>query len=159
MASPFQYLNLSRELACEFLGMFARAEYALKASGFVRGDETSAHPDWDRFARSVDAIFAPQAHAALGTAVEYLLDQPPKKQVLIDGQVHWKDVPPDNSLSRAERVLQMVRRVRNNLFHGGKFLQGENNGGDRDRLLVEYSLIVLDACLPLHEGVAAAYGY
>jgi len=47
----------------------------------------------------------------------------------------------------------MVRRVRNNLFHGGKFLPG----GDRDQVLVQYALAVLRACLPLNADVETAY--
>jgi hypothetical protein len=157
--SPFEKLNLPKDLACEFLCTFARFEYSLKARGFTRGDEKSAEANWDLFGRTIDAGFNPQQHKELAIAVGYLLGEPPKKQVLTDNQIEWKDVPPDVNLPCAERVLLMVRRVRNNLFHGGKFLQGENPGGDRDRLLVEYSLLVLRACIPLHEGVSLAYSH
>ena len=75
--------------------------------------------------------------------------------MLASGTIHWLDVPPDPNLTCAERVLLMVRRVRNNLFHGGKFLAPEG-GRDRDQLLVTHSLVVLRACLPLDAQVAAA---
>jgi hypothetical protein len=51
----------------------------------------------------------------------------------------------------------MVRRVRNNLFHGGKFLAPEGAENDRDQLLVQHSLTVLRACIPLSAQVTAAY--
>jgi hypothetical protein len=151
MNSPFDRLNLDRQLACEFLAVFARYEFALKAAGFAEGDE--AKPAWDRYARTIDAGFTQLNIAELTTAVDYLINQPPKKQVLVNGNLQWRDAPPDPNVLPAEQVLVMVRRVRNNLFHGGKFLPG----GDRDQLLVHHALVVLRACLPLHGDVAASY--
>jgi hypothetical protein len=78
---------------------------------------------------------------------------PPKKQVLVNGKLDWRDAPPSPNLPRAEQVLLMVRRIRNNLFHGGKFLPGD----DRDQVLVNHNIIVLQACLPLNADVGAAY--
>jgi len=51
----------------------------------------------------------------------------------------------------------MVRRVRNNLFHGGKFLPVPPGDPDRDKLLVQHSLTVLRTCMSLHKRVAASY--
>ena len=59
--------------------------------------------------------------------------------------------------SKAQQVLMMVRWVRNNLFHGGKFLPVPAGDDARDKLLVQYSLIVLRACIPLHNQVNEAY--
>lgn len=157
MASPFEKLNLPRDLACEFLGTFARFEYALKARGFARGDDAKVEADWDTFARRIDALFNMRQDQTVAEAVEYLLLKPPKKQVLVGERIQFVDVPPDGNLPRAERVLLMVRRVRNNLFHGGKFLQVEDANSDRDGLLVEYALVVLLACIPLHADVSLAY--
>lgn len=151
MASPLDRLNLDPQLACEFLAVFARYEFALKAAGFAHGDDATA--SWDRYARTVDAAFAGLNDKDLRVAIDYLLTQPPKKQVLDHGNLQWRDAPPDPNLSRAEQVLLMVRRVRNNLFHGGKFLPGS----DRDEMLVSHSLVVLQACLPLNTDVATAY--
>jgi hypothetical protein len=158
VGSPFHRLNLDPALACEFLAVFARFEFALKAAGFVDGDEKKAEPAWDRYARAIDAAFTHLKGAELRVAVAYLLLQPPKKQIVVQGKIDWLDAPPDGNLPRAEQVLLMVRRVRNNLFHGGKFLAAEAGGDpDRDRLLVDHALMVLRACLPLHQDVAAAY--
>jgi len=158
MASPFDRLNLDPALACEFLGVFARYEFALKAAGFADGDEKKAEAAWDRYARAIDARFSGLNSAELKTAVDYLLGRPPKKQIVVKGKIDWLDAPPDVNLPRAEQVFVMVRRVRNNLFHGGKFLAAEAGGDpDRDRLLVDHALTVLRACLPLHQDVAAAY--
>ena len=154
--SPFDRLNLDPRLACEFLAVFARYEFALKAAGFADGDEKKAEAAWDRYARAIDAGFTRLNSAELTAAVAYLLGQPPKKQIVVKGKIQWLDAPPDANVPRAEQALLMVRRVRNNLFHGGKFLPAEADG-DRDRLLVEHALTVLRACLPLQQDVVAAY--
>lgn len=157
MVSPFQRLNVDPQLACEFLGVFARCEFALKTAGFAHGDANGVCPNWDLFAQTIDAQFYPAQSADFNRAVDYLLNQPPRKQVLINNHLEWRDAAPDAKLTRAERVLLMVRRVRNNLFHGGKFLVSEGRGNDRDELLVKHSLTVLRACIPLDRQVAAAY--
>ena len=153
VGSPFDRLNVDRQLAGEFLAVFARYEFALKAAGFANGGDRKVEAAWDIYAKSIDGAFARLNCPELAAAVEYLIKQPPKKQVLIRGKVQWRDAPPDPKTLRAEQVLLMVRRVRNNLFHGGKFLPG----GDRDQVLVNHALVVLKACLPLNANVEAAY--
>jgi hypothetical protein len=153
VSSPFDRLNLDARLACEFLAVFARYEFALKATGFAKGKDATAA--WDSYARAIDAAFTQLKSAELTAAIDYLISQPPKKQVLVKGKLRWADAPPDANLPRAEQVILMVRRVRNNLFHGGKFLPVA--GGDRDQVLVNHALVVLHACLPLNANVAAAY--
>jgi len=156
MTSPFHNLNVERELACEFLGVFARYEFALKVTGFAEGDARDVRPAWGCYAKTIAAPFSQLSDPELSVAVDYLLNHPPKKQVLVSGALQWRDAPPEPSRSRLEQVLVMVRRVRNNLFHGGKFLDPQATPG-RDQLLVNYSLVVLRACLPLDPKVEAAY--
>lgn len=153
--SPFQHLNLAPELACEFLAVFSRYEFALKSTGFAEGDAVQAA--WDRYAGSIATAFDQITDTEVTAAVDYLLTQPPKKQVLREGKLQWESTPLDN-VPRAQQVLTMIRRVRNNLFHGGKFIPAEA-GGDphRDQLLVQHSLVVLRACLPLDPNVEAAF--
>src|SRR5262245_56862424 len=157
MDSPFNRLNLDPQLACEFLAIFARLEYALKAGGFAKGDAGYVEPRWDDFDLSIDARFNGLKSDDLKHAVDYLLAQPPKKQVLVGNRIEWRDAPPDAGLSTTKRVLLMVRRVRNNLFHGGKFLPPEGGDNGRDERLVRHSLVVLTACIPLEPRVANAF--
>jgi hypothetical protein len=158
VGSPFNRLNLDRQLACEFLAVFARYEFALKAVGFADGDAREVKASWDRYSRAIDAQFTRLVDEELNLAVDYLLREPPKKQILVDGRIRWVDAPPDPHLPRTGQVLGMVRRVRNNLFHGGKFLVPPG-GGERDELLVTRSLVVLRACLRLNADVAEAYAH
>ena len=157
MSSPFQHLKMDRELACELLGVFARFEFALKARGYALGDGSRVNPDWDRFAKAITPQFDRNADREFATAVQYLLTQPPKKQILNGRKLEWCDAPPDGNQCKAKQVLLMVRRVRNNLFHGGKFSEDTSSSPNRDSSLVENSLVVLRTCLVLNGDVAAAY--
>lgn len=46
-----------------------------------------------------------------------------------------------------DRLLVLVRRIRNNLFHGGKFPEGPEDDASRDRELLKSDIAVLQACL------------
>jgi hypothetical protein len=46
----FERFAEDRMLVLQFFLVFARFEYALKRSGFLRGNESKVEPDWDRFA-------------------------------------------------------------------------------------------------------------
>ncbi len=157
MDSAFNHLKVPPDLACDFLGVFARSEYALKAARFAGGNEKQVNADWDAFAKAIANRFHPSKSQDLRTAVDYLLTNPPKKQVLKNKTLEFSDAPPDRNQSKAQEVLLMVRRVRNNLFHGGKFLPVPVSDPDRDKLLVQHSLTVLRACIRLHDEVAEAY--
>lgn len=157
MQTPFPNMLLPPEITYEFLGTFARCEYALKGSGFARGSENSVEANWDEFALSIDQHFSAVEDPAFKEAVSFLLAEPPRKQVLRDGQVDWKDAPPDRNLPQAQQVLLMVRRIRNNLFHGAKIWSPEYNNRERDIKLVKAGLIVMKQCIQISHEVHIAY--
>ena len=144
-------------LVYEFFRTFARFEYALKTSGFHRPDRNNAEADWTRFAESalVRGVLDDPADAVLTEATGFILLHPPNKQVIENGAVTWSGRPPD-AASRSGLVLGFVRRVRNNLFHGGK---GNQHWFDPERteLLLSHSLTILRGCLEASEDVARAY--
>lgn len=109
-------LNL---LANEFFRMFARMEYALKSAGFHNG-EGRAEADWGAFALSIEQHLQDPQSDEVREAKAYLLTRPPKKQIIKNGLLQWSDSRATSD-SEADLVLLYVRRVRNNLFHGGKF--------------------------------------
>jgi hypothetical protein len=51
----------------------------------------------------------------------------------------------------------MVRRIRNNLFHGAKVWSPEYGNRERDIKLVEAGLVVLKRCSSLNREVQIAY--
>jgi len=141
-------------LAFEFFREFARYEYCLKMVG-LREDSRAAKASWRKYAAEVaQVIDAPQA-SDLEKAIMYFTDNPPKKQIVRDEVLDWDDALP-NHQSKAELILLLVCRVRNNLFHGGKF----NNywfEPQRSEDLMRHALVILKACADSHENVSNAY--
>ena len=137
------------DLAADFFKKFARCEFALKDGGFHNRHKTDAEADWRTFALSIENCLSEEELekpelAELKKAVEYILEHPPKKQIIENDNLAWRDSNPSTN-SKADLILIHVRRVRNNLFHGGKF------GSDwfdpaRSELLMKHSATILDAC-------------
>jgi len=141
-------------LAFEFFREFARCEYCLKAVG-LREKTRAAKANWGAFAAEVQNIIESPTSAELEAAVAYFVDHPPKKQVIRDGLLDWDEKLPDHK-SKAELVLRLVCRVRNNLFHGGKF-NGRWFEPQRSEELMQHGLVVLRACVESHPRVQEAY--
>lgn len=142
-------------LTAEFFRTFARMEYALKAAGYHRG-EGDANPDWQRFAVTVEGAVANPDDRRLRAAIDYISQRPPRKQVIRNGQLAWEDAIPQTN-SQADLLLLYVRRVRNNLFHGGKF-NGHWFEPERSDALIRHSLVILRACRDASDEVTRAYG-
>lgn len=157
MDQAFRHLQMPPELACKFLAVFSRLEYALKASGYAVGNESRIDPAWDRFANEIDGTFANLQNEVVAEARNYLLSSPPRKQVLKDSRVIFQDQRIDENQRKAQQVLLMVRTVRNNLFHGGKHLPDGEKEPNRNFHLVDSALKVLEACSALNTEVRAAY--
>jgi hypothetical protein len=77
------------------------------------------------------------------------------KQVIRNNMIHWEQGEPGN-IPRANLILLHVCRVRNNLFHGGKFYD-HWFPPIRDINLLKHSLTILCACLAVSEPVRDAY--
>lgn len=145
--------KVSKDLLFEFFINFAKFEFALKTSGFAKGNERGASPHWDKYAQSIKEIFDKTKNDNLLEAIDFFLINPPWKQVLINGAMDWDASLPENVLSEIEKVLILIRRVRNNLFHGGKF--NFDIPGDKERTinLLSYSIAILKECLQLSPDV------
>ncbi|RUO38632.1 hypothetical protein CWE13_03020 [Aliidiomarina shirensis] len=158
MDTAFRHLHMPSELACEFLAVFARMEYALKATRFAVGNRREVSASWDRFANVANERFYAESSEDLKVAVEYLWNSPPRKQFLSEGgRVRFRDFEIDPDQSQLHQLILMVRTVRNNLFHGGKHIpDGEVEPG-RNQSLVHYSLILLRECTQLVDDVRDAY--
>ena len=150
------HLHLSPGLFLEFLTVFSRAEYALKTAKY---HEQAPHvtPSWDRFANHINTDFRLITDTEFLEAVNYLMTNPPGKQVIEDGELRFRPTDVDPDQTRAQQVLGLVRRVRNNLFHGGKFVTAEQDNNHRNHRLIEASLTVLKRCLTLDPEVHSRY--
>ena len=142
------------ELAYEFFREFARCEYCLKAVG-LREDSRDAKANWGAFASEVRGTLEAPRSESLKSAVTYYLATPPKKQVIASGLLEWDAKLPDHA-HQAELVLRLVCRVRNNLFHGGKF-NGHWFEPQRSEDLLNHGLTILRQCVEAHAAVKEAY--
>lgn len=147
-------LNELDRLAFEFFKLFAQYEYALKAMGYGRSRNGHAEADWDRFANEVGAQVLRLETPDVKEACDYLFRTPPKRQVWADaGHVDWATVTSQDR--SAQTLFAHLRRVRNNLYHGGKF-NGRWIDPDRSRELIGSSLGILRALTELDSRVAEA---
>lgn len=147
----YKHLN---ELAGELFHVFSRTEYSLKAAGFNKGDGP-AEANWRQFALAVDNLIANPSSQKLKTAIEFILTEPPKKQMIRNGCIEWENSEPITD-SQADKILIYVRRVRNNLFHGGKF-NCKWFAPERSETLLRSSLIILSSCVESVSEIREAY--
>ena len=141
-ASPFDGLQMPRELVCEFFAVFSRFEFTLKESRFVSVSRFGrATPDWNRFASKTGPKLVAQKGTKLDDAIAYLTSEPPQVQTAAQ---NWSQQPLTGS-TLGEKAIAAAQRVRNNLFHGGKHTPHSPPG--RDEKLVRLALVVLYACL------------
>jgi hypothetical protein len=146
-------IKIDRELLLNFFLTFSRFEYALKASGFAREIRGGVSPDWNRFALILRGSFNKCKDQNLLEACNYFFDNPPLKQVLINGGLAWETQCQEQNESDVEFLLRMVRCVRNNLFHGGKHNIWLHEDRERSETLLRNSLIILNECLGLSSQV------
>lgn len=142
-------------MAGEFFRTFSRMEYALKAAGFMIENRRNAEADWGRFAEAVGNTLVDEGSEAVRTAVAYIRKSPPKKQINVNGLIQWDQTPPDAS-SETELILRYVCRIRNNLFHGGKF-NGRWFEPERSGELIQAGLVILYLCRQACPDVDRAY--
>lgn len=141
-------------LLFDFFLVFSRTEYALKNGGFSKGNERRVDPDWDGFSASIKDVFVKDKSNELSDAFDYILKNPPKKQVLRQNNLDWDKNIPNGNLTDIEKVLNLVRRIRNNLFHGGKHNDANT---DHNKLLLKSSLAIIRECVLLNPSVKNAY--
>lgn len=143
------------QLAGEFFRMFSRMEYALKATGYLVPNRRNAEADWTRFAIAIHKRFEIIDTEQLRKETAFLLREPPKKQTNNNGVVEWDPTPPD-AKNQTDLLLHYVRRIRNNLFHGGKF-NGRWFEPERSGPLIHVGIEILSACLQASEEVSVEY--
>jgi len=117
---------------CMFITI-SRLEYALKASDFYCGNHRRVEPDWERFARTLEPVVDDEYRPnSVINSFKYILENPPKKQIIKGEKLDWIHAEPA-AVNEVDKILKYVRRVRNNLFHGGKFFHGGFDDPERTK--------------------------
>jgi len=151
------HLTVKPHLALEFLAVFSRFEFALKVTNFRQPGDGEARADWLGFANAIRNSFDPTRTPEVQEAFVYLTSQPLRRFAVENGTLDWFPVNMPPVASEAEWVIRLVRQIRNNLFHGGKFAPDPQSSPDRDTRLLRASLVLLRELLSLSPCVQEAY--
>lgn len=144
LKDPFEDLAVPPDLVTQFLAVFSRCEYAMKATGYRRDDRGIAAPAWRKIQGDAKAWLNVESGGELHAAIELLRSKPPKIETFAAG---WQPEP----FKQADPIAQAIEaatRVRHNLFHGGKHHQEEEAGRDAGlvRAALTLLLAVIDQC-------------
>jgi hypothetical protein len=145
----------ARDLIFQFFWSFATFECAMKRAGLCKAGRRhrTAEPNWDAFEGRIREI-------ALGSesfrvAAKTLIELAPKCQVFDDETLGWETAE-QGEADDVDYALFLLRTVRNNLFHGGKY----EHGGPiqdvaRDTQILTAALELLGECYKLDDRVRA----
>ena len=101
----------TRDLLFRFFMNFAKFEDAMKTGGYGAIKYGAYQPGWVALKRDMENKPLPDG---LKKAHQYLWDSPPNKQT---NKHEWRPTKPRDDWAF---VIDCVKTVRNNLFHGGK---------------------------------------
>lgn len=138
----YNRVDFDRELVFKFFTVFSLFEYALKNTQYKHLRNGMVEANWELFVNNIPS-FHIIPRSELEEAVNYLINHPPKKQIL-DANNHLtfeNNVIRPNGLPDLVWLSRLIRRIRNNLFHGGKFRYDR----PRDPELIQYSLVLLES--------------
>lgn len=158
MNTQMRHSHMSPELPARFFEVFSRMEYALRECGYVIKQRDHVTADWHKFGDDINERFCAVTKEDFCQAMQYLLGHPPRIQTQgDDGKLTFIDQPINTEWTKARRILKMVCRVRNTLFHGGKYQpDGEQEEG-RNETLVSCSLVILNHSVIMSDGVRESY--
>ncbi len=135
-------------LANKLFRIFARFEFALKMAGFVEMRGNRVEVCWDRFANSAPIGADFLARVIADGLAPTMLAAPPKADRVENGQYGFNETA--SEILSAQDLFGAIRRVRNNLFHGGKYFDDDF---PRNRRLVKEALSILLFAAERHPDV------
>ncbi|MGC8485902.1 MAG: hypothetical protein ACP5O6_09750 [Candidatus Baltobacteraceae bacterium] len=137
------------QIVLAFTFMFSRMEYALKEAGFLTSSDF-VKADWERFAGELSE-FLNASDDETRDAISYLERCPPERQVIRGRQLDWEEVNQEVSqdMGRAIKLFRSLRRIRNNLLHGGKMPFRPT----RDIRLLQAGISLMTASLAEHAAI------
>ena len=106
-----------------FFLIFSLFEYSLKEAGFLK-NTSYADLDWHTFSNHINAeLSSINGSEDLTEAINYLYENPPKIQTVVVNESGAKSLSAETVTpqgNKATKLTQYIKRIRNNLFHGGK---------------------------------------
>lgn len=108
-----------------------------------------AWANWSEFERSSPDLTA-NPRPALRDALEYVRNNPPMVQMARSGRSVFEQQDPRGTGNEA--ICELLKRIRNNLIHGGKQPYTQ-----RDRRLVNAALEIIEGFLEADDDLRAAF--
>jgi len=156
------------DTAKEFFAVFSRFECALKSANcFDKNPDKHLEdincqrikPNWSKYcARYLEKN--ENLKAKVITSSKYLLENPPQMQCIQNKtqKIKWNK-PKKHKETDLEWIFYLLKLVRNNLFHGGKYEIGQDGSynSSRDEDLLQTCLKVLYVCLDDDNPVTKAF--
>ena len=130
--------NALPERSDELFRIFARFEFALKMAGYCELRRGIVVLNWDRFANSNIIGKKFYDYVCQAEICPTMLNHPPKSETIASGVWGFSDEVPKPS--SPQDLFGALRRVRNNLFHGGKYFDDDH---DRNAMLIGEAISVL----------------
>ncbi len=139
----------------DFLMIFSRFEYALKASGFIFGNENRVIVDWNKFVTLIKDKFDENKNKndQLSKAVDYIIENPPKVQIVKNKELDWKKRNFNSDLLEINKLCYSIKGIRNNFFHGSKLNSKYQINNPRNYDLLKNAIIIMEAWLDLNDTV------
>ncbi len=144
------------DLILRFIGVFSRLEYCLKVTRFRQRGDGEAKADWRAFVEAAEARFNPEESPELAEACGYLTSNPPRLLEVKKGDVLWADYV-KRGTSPVDEAVWIVKQIRNNLFHGGKFAYDPSSSPERENKLLLSGTILLSHLISVVPEVDGAY--
>ncbi len=142
-----------QNLVFRFFLVFSRFEYALKRARFIIVSGREIKPAWDKFSSKYNPTQKPSQIPKLQEAWNYFSTHPPRKQIINAGLLDWSDPQIRTTQPELTWLLDVVRIIRNNLFHGGKFPFEVVEDPTRNSTLLHHALVVIDVCTTFDDEV------
>lgn len=160
--------NLKAEMF-KFFVIFSRFEFSLKQSGYivVKPEGQAAEPSWDAFVKKYKNEYI--VNASFAESFNYLTEEftaPNRQIVKINGTdenginilgTTWKKQTIDTNSPSIKMVVDSIKLVRNNLFHGGKYGDESCNNPERTSALINHSINVIWSLAALDMDVSAYF--
>jgi hypothetical protein len=130
------------ELVNQFFTIFSVFEYALIGSGYAKSSNwDGATPNWNRFVVDIENEFDWQFDPELTSAVQYLLNHPPRRQVVRGEYLGWEESQRSPEMSIQNGCCAWLKPCATIYSTGAKY----HYNPERDARLIQSSLLVLRA--------------